>query len=197
MNSIFRKIEGMSIGELIKLFREYKGYSQEELAGAIGVSAATVSNYEHNKTIPDVLTLRSIILFLHIPTEYIFLRDGGDVRFVLYHMEENIIFNEFGMPITDNRSEIYSKDLNMYAGSKWNFCCFEVLGKVYLVCDYNEDFEDGIVIAREDGTNFYRLMNKCGMEFTDVLTDNKCRNVVSIAGRVLGEISEYKIKPSI
>lgn len=72
MNNVFKDINKMSIGDIIKLFREYKGYSQEELAEVVGVTSSTISNYENNKTIPDVLTLRKIVVFLKIPLNYIF-----------------------------------------------------------------------------------------------------------------------------
>lgn len=72
MNNVFKDIKKMSIGDIIKLFREYKGYSQEELAEIVGVTSSTISNYENNKTIPDVLKLRKIVVFLKIPLEYIF-----------------------------------------------------------------------------------------------------------------------------
>ena len=72
MNNVFKDINKMSIEDIIKLFREYKGYTQEELAEVVGVKASTISNYENNKTIPDVLTLRKIVVFLKIPLEYIF-----------------------------------------------------------------------------------------------------------------------------
>ena len=74
MNNVFKDINKMSIGDIIKLFREYKGYTQEELAEIAGVKASTISNYENNKTIPDVLALRKIIIFLKIPLNYIFRR---------------------------------------------------------------------------------------------------------------------------
>lgn len=197
MNRIFRDIEKMEIGDLIKLYREHKGVSQEELAEAVGVSSATISNYENKKTIPDVLTLRNIILLLKIPTDYIFLREYADVKFVLYHMDENIMLNEYNVPVTDRRSHIVSRDLDMYANSRWNFCCIEVLGNVYFLCDYNEAFDDGIVLAKRENDKFYRFMNKCGKTYTDVLSQIQYEDVSLIAGRVLGEISEYKIIPSI
>ena len=72
MNNVFKDIKKMSIGDIIKLFREYKGYTQKELAEVVGVKASTISNYENNKTIPDILTLRKIVVFLKIPLKYIF-----------------------------------------------------------------------------------------------------------------------------
>ena len=46
-----------SIGERIAVFRKTKGFTQEELASAIGVSAQSVSKWETGTTMPDILLL--------------------------------------------------------------------------------------------------------------------------------------------
>lgn len=44
----------------LKTAREIKKLSQEDAARLIGVSVDTLSNYEHGKTFPDVVTLKRI-----------------------------------------------------------------------------------------------------------------------------------------
>lgn len=46
-----------TIGERIAELRKQKGMTQEELASVIGVSAQSVSKWENNTTMPDILLL--------------------------------------------------------------------------------------------------------------------------------------------
>ncbi|MDD2647396.1 MAG: helix-turn-helix transcriptional regulator [Eubacteriales bacterium] len=46
-----------SIGERIAVLRKQKEMTQEELAGIIGVSAQSVSKWENNTTMPDIMLL--------------------------------------------------------------------------------------------------------------------------------------------
>lgn len=47
----------MNLGEQIKNYRTNRGYSQEELATKLYVSRQTISNWETDKTYPDVQSL--------------------------------------------------------------------------------------------------------------------------------------------
>lgn len=46
-----------TIGERITKFRKEKGMTQEDLASTIGVSAQSVSKWENNMTMPDIMLL--------------------------------------------------------------------------------------------------------------------------------------------
>lgn len=50
----------ISIGKKLKSLREEAGYSQEELSGRIGVTRQAVSNWEREKTLPDIYMLQDI-----------------------------------------------------------------------------------------------------------------------------------------
>ncbi len=50
----------IDIGEIIKHYREKKGYTQSKLADISGVSKETISRYEHNKRIPHLLEIIAI-----------------------------------------------------------------------------------------------------------------------------------------
>lgn len=49
------------------------GLNQQEAARALGVSVATLQNYESGKTIPQWSTVRKIEEVYHFPADYIFL----------------------------------------------------------------------------------------------------------------------------
>lgn len=47
----------MEIGSKLKMARKTKGLTQERAAEALGVSRQTISNWENNKTYPDILSV--------------------------------------------------------------------------------------------------------------------------------------------
>lgn len=62
----------MIVGQKIKLFREKKGFSQQELAEMAGVSARTIQRIEKGESEPHGFTLRSICEALGFPPEDLF-----------------------------------------------------------------------------------------------------------------------------
>ncbi len=55
----------------LKMIRELLGYTQEEAAKLIGVSADTLGNYERGKSYPDIPNLRKIEEVYGIPYDRI------------------------------------------------------------------------------------------------------------------------------
>lgn len=49
------------------------GLKQQEAAKALGISVATLQNYESGKTIPQWNTVQKIESVYHFPADYIFL----------------------------------------------------------------------------------------------------------------------------
>lgn len=59
------------VGKNIKLFREQKNITQSELAEKLNVTRQAVSNWENEKTEPDIDTLHKIASALDVPIEQI------------------------------------------------------------------------------------------------------------------------------
>lgn len=57
----------MSLGKQIKLYREKKGLTQEELGELIGVKGATITRYEKDQRQPKIEQLQQISLALNVP----------------------------------------------------------------------------------------------------------------------------------
>lgn len=62
----------MEIGRQIRKYRERDILSQEELAGKIYVSRQTISNWENNRSYPDIQNLMLLIvsIFKHCVIGY-------------------------------------------------------------------------------------------------------------------------------
>lgn len=56
----------------LKAARVNADLSQKEAAKLLGVSTATLQNYEAGSTVPDILTSRKIEEVYHFPADYIF-----------------------------------------------------------------------------------------------------------------------------
>lgn len=56
----------------LKAARVNAGFSQQEAAKMLGISKATLQNYEAGSTVPDILMSRKIEEVYHFPADYIF-----------------------------------------------------------------------------------------------------------------------------
>lgn len=59
----------MNLGSKILELRKQQGVTQEELAAALGVTAAAVSKWENNYTLPDVLMLCALADYFTVTTD--------------------------------------------------------------------------------------------------------------------------------
>ena len=50
----------MEIGSKLKKARNEKGLTQEQTADALGVSRQTISNWENNKSYPDIISVKKM-----------------------------------------------------------------------------------------------------------------------------------------
>lgn len=66
----------MGIGARLKQARSLKGYTQNSLADAIGVSRGVITNIEHEKTEPQLLVARGICYTLGINMSWLLHGDG-------------------------------------------------------------------------------------------------------------------------
>ena len=55
----------------LKELRKKTGFSQQELAGRLGIAASTVGMYEQGRRKPDYDTLIRIALIFHVTTDYL------------------------------------------------------------------------------------------------------------------------------
>lgn len=56
----------MSFGDRLKQYREAKGYTQEQLAGLIGVAKTTITGYERGNRAPDVSKIKKLAAALDV-----------------------------------------------------------------------------------------------------------------------------------
>jgi len=62
----------MALGENIKLARQYKGYTQKELAERLNVSVMTIRRFENNTREPKLEMINRIAAILEVSREHLF-----------------------------------------------------------------------------------------------------------------------------
>ena len=61
----------MDIGRAIKELRQKRGFTQEELADALRVSAQTISRWENGANAPDLSMLPQLAVYFSVTTDYL------------------------------------------------------------------------------------------------------------------------------
>ncbi len=71
INSIQHPDSGQSLGKRIRQFRERRQITQSELAEELSVTRQAVSNWERDKTLPDVYTLQQMAAYFDVTLDEI------------------------------------------------------------------------------------------------------------------------------
>lgn len=75
----------MTIGELLKAARLQSGMTQEKVAEAIGVSRQSISNWENDKTYPDVINIIALSDLYQVSLDHL-LKGSKDY---MKHLDES------------------------------------------------------------------------------------------------------------
>lgn len=78
-NDSITEVTEMNVGNNIALLRKSKGITQDELAGALGVSAQAVSKWENNSSCPDVSLLTEIADFFGVSVDDLLRCETDDI----------------------------------------------------------------------------------------------------------------------
>ncbi len=69
-----------TLGERLRYARKKNGYTQDSLAGTIGVSRGVIFNLEKNKTTPQTIVVNSICQTLKIDKDWL-INGTGEMNF--------------------------------------------------------------------------------------------------------------------
>lgn len=70
----------MTLGERIKLIRQQKKLSQQELGEKAGIHQKNISKYEKDDVAPSALTLKAIADILEVTTDYLLGNDAAVIK---------------------------------------------------------------------------------------------------------------------
>lgn len=182
---------GLSIGDLIRVYRKKSRITQKDLAKILKLSPSTIVNYESGKTIPDIYTLMQICTILEIPKDII-LREVNELVLDMYNADEGIIIDSCGKvcgPIKQIKATVF----NFYKCRKCDYCCILKNGTVYLMKNvtFLECEDTGLVKFYDD--DVFVLAKFDGKQYTDISTGKESKKVEAIVARSLGEVEDYEI----
>ncbi|HEB9422982.1 TPA: LexA family transcriptional regulator [Campylobacter jejuni] len=84
----------MEIGKKIRIAREEQGYSQEQLANELGITARTLQNYEYGRSDVGVILVGKIAKILKINSDYFFKDDNSLVVRKSFVSDEKMFASE-------------------------------------------------------------------------------------------------------
>jgi transcriptional regulator with XRE-family HTH domain len=97
----------MTTGTKLKLLREKKWISQEELAHRVGVTQTSIGNWEHGKSIKHEY-IAKLAEALEVPTEYLLNTNQNNKDIITPKKEDTITGFEFIIKAPNN----FFEDLN-------------------------------------------------------------------------------------
>lgn len=187
------KVKGdfaITLGEMIKLYRNKEGLNQRQLAKLLGISVGTIVNYENDKTVPDIETLGKICRILRIPPGVKFGMPL-DESLVFYCPEGRFVLDENGNAECE-KFEIKADIFRLYGCTRYNYSCLKQGEKVYLL--YNDvSVEPGYkLLVKFLDSEYFVIAEFDGKHYTDILTGQVTDKIEFIAARVLGEVEDYE-----
>lgn len=105
----------IQIGAKIKTLRKGKRMSQIELAQSLGVSRATISNYEVGRRSPHLSELKRIAEFFGVGLDYFGVTTTDEVFDLLARAKE--VFNSEDVP-KEKKEEVYRALMRIYLDMK-------------------------------------------------------------------------------
>lgn len=102
-----------TIGDKLKTLRKSQKQSQQTVADAIGITRATLSNYEINRRQPDLRTLQKICAHFNVNLDYFGIATADEVLELLARakdiFESDTVSDERKREIHDELMKLYLK----------------------------------------------------------------------------------------
>lgn len=98
----------MSVGEKIRHARKQRGFSQADLAAALGVATDTVSRWETDKRTPRAGDIQKLAALLECPTSY-FLEKINVFEAYEGSLDKNLIVNDLAKELRNEYIKINNK----------------------------------------------------------------------------------------
>ncbi len=104
-----------SIGKKLKTLRKSQRLTQQTIADKIGITRATISNYEIDRRTPNLRDLQKIADFFGVGLDYFGISTADEVRDVLARAKE-VFENE--QVSKEKKDELYKELMRLYLNIK-------------------------------------------------------------------------------
>lgn len=100
-----------SIGQKLRILRKERRMTQQELADALGVKRATISNYEIERRSPHLSELRRIAEFFGVGLDYFGMVQTDDILDLVARAKK--VFDNESIP-TEKKEAVYKELMKLY-----------------------------------------------------------------------------------
>ena len=100
-----------SISQKLRILRKERRLTQQELADALGIKRATVSNYEIGRRSPHLSELRRIAEFFGVGLDYFGVAQKDDLLDLLARARR--VFEDGAIP-TEKKEAVYKELMKLY-----------------------------------------------------------------------------------
>ena len=104
-----------SIGQKLRLLRKEKRMTQQELADALQIKRATISNYEIGRRSPHLSELRRIAEYFGVGLDYFGMVQTDDILDLIARAKA--VFDNKSIP-TEKKEEVYKELMRLYLNLK-------------------------------------------------------------------------------
>lgn len=104
-----------SIGQKLRLLRKEKRMTQQELADALQIKRATISNYEIGRRSPHLSELRRIAEYFGVGLDYFGMVQTDDVLDLIARAKA--VFDNESIP-AEKKEEVYKELMRLYLNLK-------------------------------------------------------------------------------
>ncbi len=156
----------INIGTQIKKFRRQRDFTQEQLAEYLNVSVSAVSQWESQKTVPDISTVLALAEFFGCSLDELFDRTTEDKQKVKdgYFEKSNTLANKGDVK---GQIALWREAVQRFPG---DFDCLSELAAALNAAAYADGFEDD-----EKEANIREVISICERILRDC-TDTKNRD---------------------
>lgn len=104
-----------SIGAKLRILRKERRLTQQELADGLGMTRATISNYEINRRAPHLTELRRIAEFFGVGLDYFGMAQTDDILDLIARAKK--VFDNESIP-TEKKEDVYKELMRLYLNLK-------------------------------------------------------------------------------
>ena len=144
----------MEIGEKLREARVAAGQTQEKVAETIGVSRQTISNWENNRSYPDIISVLSLSDLYHVSLDTLLKEDQG----MIAPLEEstNVVKSRRDMSCllyTSNQHDLPSPELFGASFCQWRAIIENLSFHVAVIRQNMQNAMGQQTLARSAGAN--------------------------------------------
>ena len=172
-------MNSVELGKLLKLTRQQKGLTQEQLAETLSVTTSAISKWENGKNLPDTDMLLKLALTLELSIEDLYYPKQTIER-LTYTVQQNSkedIANNFAKHDYKTPNKVSPKHLKFIVIASCITVCLTIMGVLGYIFFKNRDLNITPVAFRTTEDTYYGTVYEVGCTYTGDLDNTTQLNI--------------------